>query len=70
MTLRRALLALLVIADQRCPAIIGQAHLLYHAAVDPESTREAVAELKRDTAELVQAIADVEAASVPRCSRG
>jgi hypothetical protein len=29
--LHRAMLSLLVTADQRCPAIIGQAHLLYHA---------------------------------------
>src|SRR6516162_6130441 len=28
----RAMLSLLVAADQRCPAIIGQAHLLYHGA--------------------------------------
>ena len=27
----RAIRSLLVAADQRCPAIIGQAHLLYYA---------------------------------------
>jgi hypothetical protein len=27
----RAMRSLLVAADQRCPAIIGQAHLLYYA---------------------------------------
>ena len=37
-----AMLSLLVAADQRCPAIIGQAHLLYHARfVATEACRQA-----------------------------
>jgi hypothetical protein len=59
-----AILSLLVIADQRCPAIIGQAHVLYHAGagVAPELSTQTFAQLKRDAADLFQAIADVEAA--------
>jgi hypothetical protein len=52
------MLSLLVTADQRCPAIIGQAHLLYHA--DAERCRfdpaEAVAQLKCDAEDLFKAI--------------
>ena len=62
--LHRAMLSLLVTADQRCPAIIGQAHLLYHA--DDESCRfdpaQAVAQLKRDAEDLLKAIAAAEVA--------
>jgi hypothetical protein len=62
--LHRAMLSLLVTADQRCPAIIGQAHLLYHA--DDKSCRfdpaQAVAQLKRDAEDLLKAIAAAEAA--------
>ncbi len=62
--LHRAMLSLLVTADQRCPAIIGQAHLLYHA--DAERCRfdpaEAVAQLKSDAEDLLKAIATAEAA--------
>lgn len=59
-----AMLSLLVAADQRCPAIIGQAHLLYHArlGVASELSASTFAQLKRDAAGLFQAIADVEAA--------
>jgi hypothetical protein len=59
-----AILSLLVTADQRCPAIIGQAHVLYHASagVAPELPTQTFAQLKRDAADLFQAIADVEAA--------
>jgi len=60
----RAMLSLLVTADQRCPAIIGQAHLLYHA--DDGSCRfdpaQAVAQLKSDAEDLLKAIAAAEAA--------
>jgi hypothetical protein len=60
----RAMLSLLVTADQRCPAIIGQAHLLYHA--DDESCRfdpaQAVAQLKRDAEDLLKAITAAEVA--------
>jgi len=59
-----AILSLLVAADQRCPAIIGQAHVLYHAGagVAPKLSTTTFAQLKRDAADLFQAIADVEAA--------
>jgi hypothetical protein len=59
-----AMLSLLVAADQRCPAIIGQAHLLYHArfGATSELSTSTFAQLKRDAAGLFQAIADVEAA--------
>jgi hypothetical protein len=63
--LGRAILSLLVAVDQRCPAIIGQAHLLYHARFSTELERDAMkafAQLKRDADDLVKAIADVEAA--------
>jgi hypothetical protein len=61
----RAMLSLLVAADQRCPAIIGQAHLLYHGAMMPPNTCEALARLKQDTEHLLAAIAKVEA-ELPR----
>jgi len=59
-----AILSLLVAADQRCPAIIGQAHLLYHArfGIEPENAQKTFAQLKRDADDLCKAIADVEAA--------
>jgi hypothetical protein len=59
-----AILSLLVAADQRCPAIIGQAHLLYHGRLraTPEETAQTFAQLKRDADDLCQAIAAVEAA--------
>jgi hypothetical protein len=59
-----AILSLLVAADQRCPAIIGQAHVLYHAGAGaaPALSSATFAQLKRDAADLFQAIADVEAA--------
>jgi hypothetical protein len=62
-----ALLSLLVAADQRCPAIIGQAHLLYH--LRPRAERQQVAStlarLKLDAEELIGALAKVEAAINP-----
>src|SRR5262249_55312249 len=59
-----AILSLLVAADQRCPAIIGQAHILYHDrfAAEPGHATRAFRQLKRDAADLFKAIADVEAA--------
>ena len=59
-----AILSLLVAADQRCPAIIGQAHLLYHGRLRATSDEAAqtFARLKRDADDLCQAIAAVEAA--------
>ena len=63
-SLSSAILSLLVAADQRCPAIIGQAHLLYHArANDPsENAAKTFTQLKRDADDLTRAIANVEAA--------
>jgi len=58
------ILSLLVAADQRCPAIIGQAHLLYYArfGTTPENAEKTFAQLKRDADDLCKAIADVDAA--------
>jgi len=57
-----AILSLLVAADQRCPAIIGQAHLLYYARFDtsPKNAAKSFAQLKKDAADLFKAIADVD----------
>src|SRR5262249_17990546 len=59
-----AILSLLVAADQRCPAIIGQAHLLYYArfGTSAENATKSFAQLKKDAADLFKAIADVDAA--------
>jgi len=62
-SLDRAVRALLVAADQRCPAIIGQAHLIHHGGrAAPDEIARRLAELKRDAADLAAAIAAVEAA--------
>jgi hypothetical protein len=63
-SLGSAILSLLVAADQRCPAIIGQAHILYHArfCVEPHEPEKTFRQLKRDAADLIKAIAAVEAA--------
>ena len=62
--LSSAILSLLVAADQCCPAIIGQAHLLYHsrASSQPATAAKTLAQLKRDADDLIRAIANVEAA--------
>src|SRR6476619_1550393 len=59
-----SILSLLVAADQCCPAIIGQAHLLYHAGlgINPEQAVRVFTQLKKDADDLFKAIADVEAA--------
>ena len=59
-----SILSLLVAADQCCPAIIGQAHLLYHAGlgINPELAVRTFTQLKKDADDLFKAIADVEAA--------
>jgi hypothetical protein len=61
--LERAILSLLVAADQRCPAIIGQAHLLYHAGAGStrSNAEQALTRLKSDAQDLLNAIADAEA---------
>jgi hypothetical protein len=60
----RAIRSLLVAADQRCPAIIGQAHLLYYACLGatPKDLAQTCAQLKRDVDDLRKALADVDAA--------
>jgi hypothetical protein len=62
-SLGSAILSLLVAADQRCPAIIGQAHLLYHArsSAQPDNAAKTFAQLKRDVDDLSRAVANVEA---------
>jgi hypothetical protein len=62
--LSSAILSLLVAADQRCPAIIGQAHLLYHSrsSLQPPAAAKTLVQLKRDADDLIRAIANVEAA--------
>jgi hypothetical protein len=62
--LASALFSLLVAVDQRCPAIIGQAHLLYHGTRSKHA-ETTFAQLKRDTDDLVRAIAKVEAVMKP-----
>jgi hypothetical protein len=59
-----AVLSLLVAADQRCPAIIGQAHLLYHSDGNTmrARTEQALSQLRRDAQDLLDAIAGVEVA--------
>jgi len=59
-----AILSLLVAADQRCPSIIGQAHILYHGrfCAKPDNAERTFKQLKRDAADLCKAIAAVEAA--------
>ena len=61
--LERAMLSLLVAADQRCPAIIGQAHLLYHAGAGAtrSDAEQALIQLKGDAQDLLNAIANAEA---------
>jgi hypothetical protein len=63
-TIARAIRSLLVTADQSCPAIIGQAHLLYYARLgaSPKDLAEKCARLKRDIDDLRKALADVDAA--------
>jgi hypothetical protein len=63
-SLSSAILSLLVAADQRCPAIIGQAHLLYHArsSEQPDDAAKTLAQLKRDVDDLSRAVATVEVA--------
>ena len=59
-----SILSLLVAADQCCPAIIGQAHLLYYTAVgiNRDQVAKAFTQLKKDADDLFKAIASVEAA--------
>lgn len=63
-SLDRAIRSLLVAADQRCPAIIGQAHILYdrRSGARPQDAMETFTQLKREADDLCKAVADVEAA--------
>jgi hypothetical protein len=60
--LGRTILSLLVAVDQRCPAIIGQAHVLYHACLhaSPNDLTKMFAQLKREADDLGGAIKQVE----------
>jgi hypothetical protein len=66
-----AILSLLVAADQRCPAIIGQAHILYHDrfGASPQDAERTFRQLQRDAADLLEAIAAVEAAMNESCPK-
>jgi hypothetical protein len=61
--LERAMRSLLVAADQRCPAIIGGAHRLYHGRADRSrwNAAQALTQLRSDAQDLLAAIADAEA---------
>jgi hypothetical protein len=61
--LERAMRSLLVAADQRCPAIIGAAHLLYHGRLSRLqcSAGQALTQLRNDAQDLLAAIAAAEA---------
>jgi hypothetical protein len=61
--IERAMLSLLVAADQRCPAIIGGAHRLYYGRADRSclDAGDALAQLRNDAHGLLAAISDAEA---------
>jgi len=61
--LERAMRSLLVAADQRCPAIIGGSHLLYHGGASRLqcNAEQALTQLRNDAQDLLAAIAAVEA---------
>src|SRR5262249_1258118 len=55
--------SVLVAADQRCPAIIGQAHVLYHGAMGGSrgNIEQALRQLRLEAEDLLKSIADTEA---------
>jgi hypothetical protein len=61
--MERVLRNLLVCADQRCPAIIGQAHVLYHDAIggSPSTPEQQLNDLRREAEDLLSAIREVDA---------
>jgi hypothetical protein len=61
--IEHALRSLLVCADQCCPAIIGQAHVLYHDAIggSRSNVEQRLSDLKREAEDLLAAIGDAEA---------
>jgi len=58
-----AIRSVLVAADQRCPAIIGQAHVLYHGAMGGSRCNigQALRQLRLEAENLLKSIADTEA---------
>ncbi len=61
--LEQAIRSLLVSADQRCPAIIGRAHVLYHETIGGggSNVEQALHDLKREAQDLLTAIRATEA---------
>ena len=61
--IEHAIRSVLVAADQRCPAIIGQAHVLYHGAMGGSrcNIEQALRQLRLDAEDLLRSIADTEA---------
>ncbi len=70
--LDQAILSILVAADQRCPAIIGQAHVLYHAHAGTlrADTEKALTQLKSEAEQLLAAIAQAENAMRTSLAQG
>jgi hypothetical protein len=58
-----AIRSVLVAADQRCPAIVGQAHVLYHGAMGGSrcNIEQALRQLRLELENLLKSIADTEA---------
>jgi hypothetical protein len=58
-----AIRSVLVAADQRCPAIIGQAHVLYHGAMGGSrfNIEQALHQLRLEAENLLKSIAETEA---------
>jgi hypothetical protein len=61
--MEHALRCLLICADQRCPAIIGQAHVLYHDTIcgSRSNVEQRLNDLKREAENLLTAIGEAEA---------
>jgi hypothetical protein len=66
--LEKTIMSLLVAADQCCPAIIGQAHILYHCTTDVNRRVSTLNELKTAAQNLLQAITAAEQA-LQTCKR-
>jgi hypothetical protein len=60
--IEHAIRTVLVAADQRCPAIIGQAHVLYHGAMGGSrcDVEQALRQLRLEAEHLLKSIADTE----------
>jgi hypothetical protein len=61
--IERAIRSVLVAADQHCPTIIGQAHVLYHGTTGGSrcNIEQALCQLRREAENLLKSIADTEA---------